>query len=154
MDIARNTGQDNAAMIACALGGKEGGAQVERWMRLGRAARLERVETQEGLQIRFRAKPGVEEELLALVAIESNCCSWARWEVCHADDDLMLKVSSTPEGAAILHAMFSTGVVGAARPAARFVGEQASDPPGDERAARPDMRRRADGQRLPQGQGP
>jgi hypothetical protein len=101
MDIARNTGQHNAPVIACALDDGEGDAQVKRWMRLGRAARLERVETREGLRIRFRAKPGVEEELLALVAIESNCCSWARWEVCHADGDLMLKVSSTAEGAAM-----------------------------------------------------
>lgn len=109
MDTARITGQDNAPVIACELGDDDSGAQVQRWMRLGRDAGLERVETEDGLRIRFRAEPAVEEELRALVAVESNCCSWALWEVRHADGDLILTVSSTPEGAATLHTMFSTG---------------------------------------------
>jgi hypothetical protein len=109
VDTTRITGQDDAPVIACELGGGETGAQVQRWMRLGRDAGLERVETEDGLRVRFRDEPAVEEELRALVAVESNCCSWARWEVRRADGDLILKVSSTPEGAATLHTMFSTG---------------------------------------------
>jgi len=105
-DAARTTGQDYAPVIACELRGDEVGAQVKRWIRLGRDAGLERVETQDGLRIRFRDGPTVEEELRALVAEESNCCSWARWEIHRADGDLILTVSSTPEGAATLHGIF------------------------------------------------
>lgn len=108
MDAARTTGQDDAPVIACELG-DETGTQVKRWMRLGRDAGLDRVETEDGLRIRFRAEPAVEEELRTLVAVERNCCSWARWEIHRADGDLILKVSSAPDGAAALHAMFSTG---------------------------------------------
>jgi hypothetical protein len=109
VDTARITGQDDAPVIACGLGGDETGAQVKRWMRLGRDAGLDRVETEDGLRIRFRDDPAAEEELRALVAVESNCCSWARWEVRRADGDLILEVSSAPGGAAALHTMFSTG---------------------------------------------
>jgi hypothetical protein len=109
MDTARITGQDDAPVIACELGGGETAAQVKRWMRLGREAGLERVETEDGLRIRFRDEPAVEEELRGLAAVESSCCSWARWEVRRADGGLILTVSSTPEGAATLHTMFSTG---------------------------------------------
>ena len=109
MDTVRITGRGDAPVIACELGGDETGAQVKRWMRLGRDAGLERVETEDGLRIRFRDEPAVEEELRALVAVEGNCCSWARWEVRRADSGLILEVSSTPEGAAALHTMFSTG---------------------------------------------
>jgi hypothetical protein len=109
MDTARTTGQDNVPVIACELGGGEIGTQAERWMRLGREAGLERAETEDGLRIRFRDEPAVEEELRALVAVERRCCSWARWEVRRADGELILEVSSTREGAVALHTMFSTG---------------------------------------------
>ena len=109
MDTVRVTGQDNTPVIACELGGGEIGTQAERWMRLGRHARLERVETADGLRVRFRAGPAIEEELRALAAVENKCCSWARWEVQRADGELILKVSTTPEGAVILHTMFGTG---------------------------------------------
>ena len=115
MDTERITGQDDAPVIACELGGDETSAQVKRWMRLGRDAGLERVETEDGLRIRFRDEPTVGEELRALVAVESSCCSWALWEVGRADGDLILTVSSTPEGAATLHTMFSTGTAWARR---------------------------------------
>jgi hypothetical protein len=109
VDTEWSTGQDDGPVIACELGGDETDVQVKRWVRLGRDAGLERVETEDGLRMRFRDEPTVEEELRALVAVESSCCSWARWEVRRADGDLILKVSSTPEGAAALHTMFSTG---------------------------------------------
>jgi len=109
MDTTPTTGHDDSPVVACELGSDEMGAQVKRWIRLGRDAGLERAETQDGLQIRFRDEPAVEEELRALAAAESSCCSWARWEVRRADGDVILTVSSTPEGAATLHTMLSTG---------------------------------------------
>jgi hypothetical protein len=108
VDAARTTGQEDVPAIACQLGDDEAGTQATRWIRLGRDAGLERVETEDGLRIRFRDEPAVEKELRALIAVERNCCSWARWEILRAGDVLVVQVSSTPEGTAALHTMFST----------------------------------------------
>jgi hypothetical protein len=113
VDSARITGQGDepgpAPAIACDL--TEGGAanQAERWLRLGREAALGRARTADGLEIRFRDDAAVERELRDLVAVESDCCAWARWEVRRANGELVMRASSTPEGAAALHAMFGIG---------------------------------------------
>jgi hypothetical protein len=92
--------------IACDLSQAEGAGQVERWLRLGRRAGLGRTTTAEGVELRFRDETAVERELRELVSVERNCCAWARWEVLRADGELLMRASSTPEGAAALHAMF------------------------------------------------
>jgi len=109
LDTARTPGQDSAPDIACGLGSEGIGTQAERWLRLGRRAGLGRAETADGLEIRFRAEPAVEAELRDLVSVESRCCAWARWEVRHVGGELVMRVSSTVEGAAALHTMFATG---------------------------------------------
>ena len=107
MEPIRIAGQGGEPVIACALGGDEVGAQAERWLRLGRDAGLGRAETADGVSIRFRDEPAVEQELRALVAVESACCAWARWDVARAGGELVLQVHAGPEGAAALRAMFS-----------------------------------------------
>jgi hypothetical protein len=97
---------DDLPVIACALNGEEKSAQAQRWLRLEREAGRGRSETEDGLLIRFRDDPAVERELRALVAVESDCCAWAQWEVRRAGDELVMRVSSTATGAAALHAMF------------------------------------------------
>ncbi|HET6187257.1 MAG TPA: hypothetical protein VFE59_09665 [Trebonia sp.] len=110
MESVRITGQgappDLAPDIACDLGEVKAATQAERWLRLGREAGLGRAETPDGLEIRFRDEPAAERELRDLVSVESKCCAWARWEVRRADGHLVMRVTSTPEGAAALHAMF------------------------------------------------
>lgn len=117
MESVRITGQATppglAPDIACELGEVQAATQAERWLRLGREAGLGRAETPDGLEIRFRDEPAAERELRDLVSVESKCCAWARWEVRRADGELVMRVSSTPEGAAALHAMF--GAAGEAR---------------------------------------
>lgn len=98
-----------APAIACTLSGAESGTQAQRWRRLVRDAGLGRAETADGLRIRFRDQPAAEQELRALVAVESACCGWARWAVHRADGELVMQVTSTPDGAAALKAMFSAG---------------------------------------------
>ena len=105
MDDAEGADQD----IACTLGIEGAAAQAERWRRLGREAGLGRTETADGFEARFRGGPAAERELRDLAAVESGCCAWARWEVRRTGDELVLRVTSTPEGAAALHAMFATG---------------------------------------------
>jgi hypothetical protein len=117
MESARITGQgtppDLAPDIACDLGAAKAATQAERWLRLGREAGRGRAETPDGLQIRFRDEPAAERELRDLVAVERKCCAWARWEVRRAAGELVMRVTSTPAGAAALHAMF--GAAGEAR---------------------------------------
>jgi hypothetical protein len=106
VDIGWITGRGSAPDIACDLGAGGAAAQAERWVRLGQEAGLGRAETADGLEIRFRDEAAVERELRELASVESRCCAWARWEVDRANGELVLRVSSTPEGAAVLHAMF------------------------------------------------
>jgi hypothetical protein len=120
MDIEWITSLGSAPDIACDLGAGGAAAQAQRWLRLGREAGLGRSESADGLQIRFRDEAAVERELHELVSVEGRCCAWARWEVYRANRELVLQVSSTPEGAAALHAMFSPGGV---------EGERASSAP-------------------------
>jgi hypothetical protein len=95
-----------ALAIACTLGADRLAGQAERWRRLGRDAGLGRAETADGLELRFRDAAACERELRDLVSTEQACCAWARWEVSRADGQLVLRVSSTPDGAAALRSMF------------------------------------------------
>ncbi|HZD68079.1 MAG TPA: hypothetical protein VFA45_03895 [Actinomycetes bacterium] len=92
--------------VACTLGGEDLGAQAERWQRLGRVSGLSRAATEDGLRLSFRDEPAVEEELRALAAAESECCTWARWEVRREGGELVLHVTSSKDGIAALHTMF------------------------------------------------
>jgi hypothetical protein len=95
-----------SSIVACALTGDELAEQSRRWRALYERAGLERVETNDGIQIRFRSDVGVEEELRALVAVERGCCRWARWEVETGDDSVRVDVTSTGVGVTTLHGMF------------------------------------------------
>jgi len=106
MDSAWITSRGNAPDIACDLGAGGAAAQAARWARLGQEAGLGQAETAAGLEIRFRDEAAVERELRELASVESRCCAWARWEVDRTNGELVLRVTSAPEGAAALHAMF------------------------------------------------
>lgn len=93
-------------VVACTLGGEDLRARAERWRRLRDRAGLECRKTHDGLRLSFRDDRSVEEELRALVAAERDCCAWARWELRHDGDELVLHVSSTGVGVAALQAMF------------------------------------------------
>jgi hypothetical protein len=95
--------------IACALSSRDLRAQAERWRRLRLAAAVERTETESGFRETFREGRDVEDELRALVMIESECCAWARWEVRRENGAIVLEVSSTGAGIAAVHAMFTAG---------------------------------------------
>lgn len=113
MESVRIAGQDIADAaagpdIVCDLGEEKAATQAERWLRLAREAGLGRAEANDGLELRFRDE-AVERELRDLVSVESRCCAWARWEIHRGSGELVMRVSSTPEGAAALHTMFGTG---------------------------------------------
>jgi hypothetical protein len=106
---SRDSMPELAPDIACDLGEERAATQAERWLRLAGEAGLGRAETADGLDLRFRDEAAVERELRDLVSVESNCCPWARWEVHRAAGELVMRATSTPEGAAALHGMFGPG---------------------------------------------
>jgi hypothetical protein len=92
--------------VACSLTSAGLAAQAGRWARLAARATAERTETAQGLRIGFRPEPGAEQELRALVAVETECCPWATWTVETSAGRITLDVRSAGEGIAALHAMF------------------------------------------------
>ena len=90
--------------IACALTPAGRAGQARRWRRLIDRALIERAEPGDGLRLRFR--PEGEAELRDLVAVESECCPWARWTVTAGPGEVTLDVQAPAEGAAVLHEMF------------------------------------------------
>jgi hypothetical protein len=91
--------------VACTLTPADLAAQGERWRRLMAWAVTDRAETADGLRVRFR--PGAEEELRALVAVEIRCCPWASWTVELDAGTIVLDVRSTAGGVATLRGMFA-----------------------------------------------
>jgi len=92
--------------VACTLTATALTSQQERWINLGTNFGRGREETVDGLRLLFVDHPAVEQELQALVAVESDCCSWAAWSVERHDGLLSMSARSTGEGVATLHGMF------------------------------------------------
>ena len=90
--------------IACTLGAAGLAAQRRRWEQLMARALTGRAETADGLRLSFR--PEAEDELRALVAVETGCCAWAAWTVEPTAGAVVLDVRSAGQGVATVHAMF------------------------------------------------
>ncbi len=90
--------------VACTLTASGLRGQIQRWQRLMARAMTERAETADGLRISFRHE--AEDELRALVAVETECCAWATWTVAREAGTIVLDVRSAAEGVAALHGMF------------------------------------------------
>ena len=90
--------------VACTLTAAGVAAQGRRWQRLMARALTGRAETADGLRLTFR--PEAQDELRALVAVETGCCAWAAWTVEPTAGAVVLDVRSADEGIATLHTMF------------------------------------------------
>ena len=90
--------------VACTLTAADLATQRRRWEQLMARALTGRAETADGLRLSFR--PEAEDELRALVAVETGCCAWAAWTVVPTAGAVVLDVRSADEGIAALHAMF------------------------------------------------
>jgi hypothetical protein len=93
--------------VACTLDAAGFQTQSDRWAHLLASAGIERVEIEDGLELQFRAEPGVDQELRELVAVETECCSWASWTVVSEPGRLVLRVRSNGDGIAAIHSLFS-----------------------------------------------
>jgi hypothetical protein len=101
---------DTPSPVACSLDAGDLRTQEQRWAGLARAAGIDRAATVDGVTLTFRADPQVERELRELVAIENECCAWARWEVrAEGDRGFVMQASADGDGAATLRSMFLRG---------------------------------------------
>jgi hypothetical protein len=100
--------QESTEPIACTLDPAGFQTQSDRWTQVLARAAIERVETEHGIRIRLRAEPGVEEELRQLVGVESRCCAWASWTLDAGGDGLVLRVTSTGDGIAVIRSIFAS----------------------------------------------
>ena len=91
--------------IACTLSSDAHQDRRERWLRLIEEARL----TPRGVRLRLRSAGGVEEEAHALVDLERDCCSFARWTVDSDGATVTIDISAGGEGVKALHAVFGEG---------------------------------------------
>jgi hypothetical protein len=94
-------------LVACTLADTEHKTQKERWLALGASFGLGGSETKDGIRLRFRYHPAVEQKLRALVAVENKCCSWAAWDVGRNDEVLVMAARSSGAGIATLHTMLA-----------------------------------------------
>ena len=91
--------------VACTLTPAELAGQSQRWEQLIARAMTERTETSVGVRMSFR--PEAEDELRALVAVETECCPWAAWTVERDAGTIVLDVRSAAGGVATLHGLFA-----------------------------------------------
>jgi hypothetical protein len=103
-DMDNGSTQDQLP-VACSLDAAQFRSQSDRWERLLADAAVQRVETGDGLRVRFRADAKTVDELQQLVAVENGCCAWASWTVAPGEGCAEVVVSSTGDGIAALHAM-------------------------------------------------
>jgi MerR family transcriptional regulator, copper efflux regulator len=96
-----------SAPVACSLTTEGLAEQAGRWMRLAARAMTGRIKTTDGLRLGFRPEPGIEEELRALAAVETQCCPWATWTVQANATQLVLEVRAAGDGVTVLHGMFT-----------------------------------------------
>ena len=62
--------------------------------------------TPDGKRLAFRADEGVLDELVELVAVENEFCSWATWSVEELEGEIVLHVRSTGHGVEAVHGLF------------------------------------------------
>jgi hypothetical protein len=96
-----------SAPVACSLTMAGLAKQAGRWVRIAARAMTGHTKTADGFCLVFRPDPGIEEELRALVAVETQCCPWATWTVQASATQLTLDVRAAGDGVTALRGMFT-----------------------------------------------
>lgn len=107
--------------IACSLQPTEMTDRRGAWERLCARALRARRSAPDGVELTFAAIEGVELELRELARLEAECCSFAVWDVQPRDGEIVLDVTASGEGVAVVRTMVD-GVVGSDQPGNRGIG--------------------------------
>ena len=90
-------------VIACSLSGDGQRERLTEWKSLLAVAES-RQELPTGMRFRFR--PSLAQRIRSLAAAEHECCSFLRFEVVEAGDDLVLTVETNENGQDALRFIF------------------------------------------------
>ena len=96
-----------ADTLACSLTGEEMRERAAEARALAGRALMGREPTAEGLRLRFRESPGVEEAVRSFVRREKQCCPFFDFELRRAGDGLELAVAAPPEARGLLDSLFA-----------------------------------------------
>lgn len=77
------------------------------WEQLIRGSLRRRADTPTGVRLTFGADGDVKERLERLVALERECCAFARWTITHEHDELVLQVNADADGGATIQELFA-----------------------------------------------
>jgi hypothetical protein len=80
--------------LACTLDAADGADRSRRWRQLAAEALPVLRRTEGRLEVRYQPGPGVLDELRALAAAESECCSFVTWTVIEQACEPTLVVSA------------------------------------------------------------
>ena len=98
--------------MSCSLGSEDGSARLARWSALSDlAAPVAHLHGGE-LEVRYRAVPGVQEELESLVLAEQACCSFVTWVVHNSGQPILRVIAPTdsPDAVGPIAAMFGVDI--------------------------------------------
>jgi hypothetical protein len=93
--------------VACTLASESMAERRRVWRALADHALIEQLKTEDGVSLIYSARPGVEDTLRELVALEADCCAFARWQVEPRGPRLILEVTAPDDAVASLQAMFA-----------------------------------------------
>jgi len=106
--------------ISCGLGPDDGSARLARWSALSDLATPVAHLPDGELEVRYRALPGVQEELESLALAEQECCSFVvTWVVHNSGGQPILRVippADSPDAVDPIAAMFAVDVSTASSP--------------------------------------
>jgi hypothetical protein len=87
--------------IACSLNGSDLAARLAGLAQFGAETLTARSSDRDGHRLRFRRGPAVEARLRSILAAEEECCPFLNLTLIEADDELELRISSSPDGYAV-----------------------------------------------------
>jgi hypothetical protein len=97
----------NDIPIACTLSPDGLASRLALIDALARDGLLERTLTDNGLRVRLRDTPEIEQRTRELVAAESSCCAFLDFSVGRADGDLVLDISGPEEARPVVALFFA-----------------------------------------------
>jgi hypothetical protein len=90
--------------LACTLEAAAFAERRARWEALSQRALAGRERTPGGVRLRYRAEPGVGDELSELVRLEGECCAFLEMRLRDDGAGLVLEVSGPPEAGEVIEA--------------------------------------------------